>query len=58
MKAVYYQADCRPLEQLHVTAVRYRPDKEPIDGVTLVLAHGGGMHKVRNIMLIYYIPGR
>ena len=42
-----FQVDCRPVEQLVVTAVRYRPEAPgPADGLTLILAHGLGVHKV------------
>lgn len=48
LKADNFQVDCRPTENLHVTAVRYQPENPgPADGVTLVLAHGLGVHKVR-----------
>ena len=42
-----FQVDCRPVEQLFVTAVRYRPEAPgPAGGLTLILAHGLGVHKV------------
>ena len=42
-----FQVDCRPVEQLVVAAVRYRPEAPgPADGLTLILAHGLGVHKV------------
>ena len=44
-----FQVDCSPTEQLYVTAVRYRPETPAPqkDALTLVLAHGIGVHKVR-----------
>ena len=47
LEAEDFQVDCRPVEQLYVTAVRYRPAEVagPADGLTLVLAHAVGVHK-------------
>lgn len=48
MKINVYSVDCRPTEPLHVMAVRYRPNTVlPPGGVTLILTHALGLHKVR-----------
>ena len=46
MKVSTYLFDPRPAEPLQVTAVCYRPENPPTSGITLILAHATGSHKV------------
>ena len=47
MKTYTYVHDARPSYPFRVTAVRWTPDDIIVDGLTLVLAHANGLHKVR-----------
>lgn len=50
MRTRTYVHDPRPTYPFRVTAVRYIPQHSVEDGLTLILAHANGLHKVRQVV--------